>query len=305
MKLNRRKVHYIIRQKQKGVTTSKIALDMKVTRRRVQQIWKRYLETGCEPMLGANLGRPRKTSDEREAAAVREAYAQYGLGARMLEDILRKEYKMGISHNKIHMYLKADGLAGEDPKKQRRRKWVRYEREHSMSAGHIDWHVAKSSDVKVCVVMDDASRMILAGGEFQEINTENSKLVIDQLVERYWWLCPMRELIMDHGSEFGAHRVREDGTWNGGFKEHIELYGIKPILARVKHPQTNGKLERWFYEYQRHRPRFGSFDEFIHWYNNRPHGSLDFERRETPIMAFSRKMTLEAYYQIGHRLFGL
>jgi putative transposase len=31
-------------------------------------------------------------------------------------------------------------------------------------------------------------------------------LVIDQLVEKYWWLCPMRELILDHCSEFGAHR---------------------------------------------------------------------------------------------------
>jgi putative transposase len=37
------------------------------------------------------------------------------------------------------MYLKAQGLAQEDEKKQKRRKWVRYERKHSMSAGHIDW----------------------------------------------------------------------------------------------------------------------------------------------------------------------
>ncbi len=26
---------------------------------------------------------------------------------------------------------------------------------------------------------------------------------------------------------------------------HIVNLGIKPILARVKHPQTNGKLEKW------------------------------------------------------------
>ena len=23
----------------------------------------------------------------------------------------------------------------------------------------------------------------------------------------YWWLCPIRELIMDHGTEFGGYRV--------------------------------------------------------------------------------------------------
>jgi len=43
---------------------------------------------------------------------------------------------------------------------------------------------------------------------------------------------------MDHGSEFGAHK------WEGQFKTHLEEHGIKPILARVKHPQTNGKLEK-------------------------------------------------------------
>jgi hypothetical protein len=54
-----------------------------------------------------------------------------------------------------------------------------------MSAGHIDWHEWDGTDVKVCVILDDASRMVLAGGEFAEINTENSKLIIDQLVFRF------------------------------------------------------------------------------------------------------------------------
>jgi hypothetical protein len=191
-----------------------------------------------------------------------------------------KVFKICISHNCIHMYLKVAGLAHEDPKKQKRLKWVRYERKHSLSAGHIDWHESGWSDLKVCVIIDDASRMILAGGEFMNINTENSKLVVDELVERYWWLCPMRELILDHGAEFGAHRIHEDGKWDSEFKRHLEKHGIKPILARVKHPQTNGKLERWFGEYKRHRLAFSSFEEFQEWYNNRPHGSLEFEHLE-------------------------
>jgi len=170
---------------------------------------------------------------------------------------------------------------------------------HSLSAGHIDWHESGWSDLKVCVIIDDASRMILAGGEFKNINTENSKLVVDELIERYWWLCPMRELILDHGTEFGANRVREDGKWDSEFKKHIERHGIKPILARIKHPQTNGKLERWFGEYQRHRLAFSSFEEFKEWYNNRPHGSLEFEHLETPEQAFRRKMRQEMYLPLA------
>ena len=305
MKLNRRKVHWIIRQKLKGASSKEIARDMKVSRRRIEQIWKYFQENRREPIIGDGVGRPRKSYDETEASIVKDAYQQFRFGARMLEVVIKKVYKTKIPHNRIHMYLLSQGLSVQDPKKQKRRKWVRYEREHSMSAGHIDWLEDDQTGLKVCVILDDASRKILAGGEFPSINTENSIHVIDQLVENYWWLCPMRELIMDHGSEFGAHRIHEDGSWDGNFKQHLEKYGIKPILARVKHPQTNGKLERWFQEYRRHRSAFSSFDEFIEWYNNRPHGSLDFERLETPEQAFRRKMPLEAYFGMGHKLFGL
>jgi putative transposase len=62
-----------------------------------------------------------------------------------------------------------------------------------MSAGPIDRHKWDGTDIKVCVILDDASRMVLAGGEFSEINTENSKLVIDQLADKVWCPCPMRE----------------------------------------------------------------------------------------------------------------
>jgi len=94
------------------------------------------------------------------------------------------------------MYLKASGLAQDDPNKKKRRKWVRYERKHSLSAGHIDWHERDGTRIKVCVILDDASRMILAGGEFDmlmtlvfsslddrrgTINTKNSKKLVDQM----------------------------------------------------------------------------------------------------------------------------
>jgi putative transposase len=125
------------------------------------------------------------------------------------------------------------------------------------------------------------------------------------MVWNYWWLCPMRELIMDHGTEFGGNRILENGNSNSRFRKHLKGLGIKPIMARVKHPQTNGKLEKWFDTYRRFRKDFDFLREFIEWYNDRPHGSLDFNRLETPNQAFMRKMPQEAFFGIGHRLFGL
>ena len=303
--MNKRRVHWLILQKRKGVASKDLATIMELSRRRVEQVWKYYLDTGQELSVGKKMGPPRKPFNAKEAEIVKEAHDRFKYGARMLESIIRKVYKVRISHNRIHMYLLTADLAGIEPNKQKRRKWVRYERKHSMSAGHIDWHEDERTGIKVCVVEDDASRKILAGGEFSEINTHNSMLILNRLVEDYWWLCPLRELIMDHGSEFGAHRINEDGTWTSEFKKCLEEHGIKPILARVKHPQTNGKLERWFGTYRKFRWDFDSFEEFIDWYNNRPHGSLDFDRLETPDRAFWRKMPLEAIFGVGHRLFGL
>jgi putative transposase len=55
---------------------------------------------------------------------------------------------------------------------------------------------------------------------------------------------------MDHGSELGAHRVHENGSWNGSFKQHLEKHGIRPILGRIVHPQTNGEVGTVFQRIQ-------------------------------------------------------
>jgi putative transposase len=58
-------------------------------------------------------------------------------------------------------------------------------------------------------------------------------------------------------------------------------------------PQTNGKIERWFLEYRRHRWKFDAAYAFAVWDNNRVHGALDLEYFETPNEAFIRKMRSE------------
>ncbi len=75
-----------------------------------------------------------------------------------------------------------------------------------MSEGHINWYDSGFNNTKFCAILGDASRKILVAGEFQREDTYNSILLVDQMVERYGDILPMRELIMDNGSQFGAHR---------------------------------------------------------------------------------------------------
>ena len=59
-------------------------------------------------------------------------------------------------------------------------------------------------------------------------------------------------------------------------------------MARVKHPQTNGKIEKWYHTYEKSRKSFDDFDKFLDWYNStRYHESLDEKHYlQTPEDAF-------------------
>jgi len=58
----------------------------------------------------------------------------------MLKPVIIGNIRFRMSHNRIRMCLKHEGVAQDDEKKQKRKNWVRYEIEHSLSAGHIYWH---------------------------------------------------------------------------------------------------------------------------------------------------------------------
>ncbi|KAF5430699.1 hypothetical protein C5S36_12450 [Candidatus Methanophagaceae archaeon] len=54
----------------------------------------------------------------------------------------------------------------------------------------------------------------------------------------------MRKLILENGSQFGAHRRGYNKEWDSRFKRHVESLGIKLIPTSIKHPQTNGREDR-------------------------------------------------------------
>ena len=129
-KLTPAKIRWIIREKERGeLTTEQIARIQRITPRRVNQLWREYRDTGELPIL-KEPGRPPKPITADQIRAVLEAYNKYRLGACMLERILEEEFGVKMSHNKIHRVLRQHGLAKREPKKAKRRKWVRYERKH-------------------------------------------------------------------------------------------------------------------------------------------------------------------------------
>ena len=227
-------------------------------------------------------------------------------GAVTLRLYITKRYNKKLPYNKIHKYLLEKGVSQEDGKKKRQRKYCRYERDHSFSLVHLDWHDSKFVDGKyVSVVEDDASRLILCGGEFdneESINNINlMKHAIKIAYEKY--SAVIREANSDKGTQFYNSKLNNDGTRSlSEFEKFLDKKEIKHILSRIKHPQTNGKQERWFRTYEENRHKFKSFNEFTNWYNNKIHLGLNRKEGVTPNEAVINKLPPESILGLFFRL---
>jgi len=285
MKLTKLKLIETLRVLNEGSSKYQARKIAGITKQRVYQVWKEYNLNHQIPAIGRNAGRPTKTLDAEEINLVREAWKKYRVSADTLQRLILRDSNQKIGHNRIHKILLILGFAKKKNKKDiRKKEWIRYERRHSLTAVHIDWHYDCTN--WIFAVIDDASRKLLALLETSSATTEFSIQGMEEAQKQ----GKIKQCISDHGAQFISNL---DG--DSKFKAYLKFQGIKQILCRIKHPQSNGKVERWFETYDKHRHAFASKEEFMTWYNEiRPHRSLRFEELETPQNAFIRKMKTEA-----------
>ena len=286
MKLTRGKLIETIRKKNQGWTTYQARKIADISIRRVNQVYGQYLISGEIPEIGIKNGRPKKPIEEWEVQTIKEAFVKYSVSASALMKLIERDYGKHINHNRIHVILLILGMAKKKDKKDIRKKdWIRYERRHSLTAVHIDWYYYAPMQLWVFAVLDDASRKLLALVECKSPKTEASIEGMKEAMKH----GKIKQCISDHGSQFISN-IGGDSR----FKEFLDSNGIKQILCKIKHPQSNGKVEKFFDLYQNKRILFKTKEEFTVWYNEvRPHRSLNFEVLETPQQAFERKMKAE------------
>jgi len=286
MKLTKAKLIETIRRKNQGWTTYQARKVAGISIRRVNQVWKQYQLTGEVPEIGKNNGRPKRSIEEWEIQTVKEVFLKYSVSASVLMKLIERDYNKHINHNRIHRILLSLGMAKKKSKKDIRKKdWIRYERRHSLTAVHIDWYYYTLMQLWVFAVLDDASRKLLALIECRSATSESSIEGMQEALKH----GKIKQCISDHGTQF----IKQEGM-DSRFRDFLVENNIKQILCRIKHPQSNGKVEKFFDLYQNKRILFKTKEEFIVWYNEvRPHRSLKFEILETPQQAFIRKMKAE------------
>ena len=296
-KLDESKVRWIISQKRKGTANSRIAEAMGISVRWVKKLCARYGSTSTEKIVyPLPMGRPRDSMPgRREHSAVLTARRENHVGAVRLHKRIAESTGMNIPYNRIHRILRDEDLASEQPKKSRRRKWVRYERTHSNSLWHTDYKLLDDGRWFLCYE-DDASRFVTGYGMFEHATTENALAVLDEAMRNHG---KPASIMTDRGSQFYANASEAKRKGASEYEKRLVELGIRQILAGVRHPQTNGKLEKLHGELQRKLPEFEAImmrksdpvDLFMRWYNyDRPHMSLGRDGEETPAEAFVRKM---------------
>ena len=311
-KLDESQVKWILAEKRKCTCNRVIAETMNVSVRWVQALWARYRDDQ-NVVYPYPMGRPENgLPGRREHAAVLSARTNMHLGAARIESDIEAGVGIHIPHNTIHKILIDSGEAKEERKKKQQRKWVRYEREHSNSMWHTDYKQLDDGRWFIAY-QDDASRFITGYGVFGHATTENAIAVLKEAVRNHG---KPASVLTDHGSQFYANASEVKRKGDSEYEKKLVELEINQILARVNHPQTNGKLERLHGELQRKLHEFEDVAgppgtacpvggqkieadpvaRFVRWYNyRRHHDSLDTDIRETPAQAFIRKMPVEDY----------
>ena len=281
MKLNSNDIDKIVKRKKKGLNSSFIAKQFDISKRRVNQIFKQYNKLGSNPILKTQGRKPERVYSDSFEKKILSLNSSLGYGANYIAQYLRIKENIKIANNYVHSVLLANNKAVPNPKKQRRRKpWIRYEKDWSLDMVHMDWHYNSNLQLWMCAVLDDKSRKILCGGEFRTEEAKHNISLFKQAFKKYLHIRPISVCLTDRGSQFYANKQEGKQQGISEFQKCLAKLNVKHSLCRYKHPQTNGKFEKWNHTYELHRHKFDSYGEFIDWYNNRPHGSLDFQTPE-------------------------
>jgi putative transposase len=271
-KLTYKKRIWIVRQMLKGVSTKDVAQAQKISLSMARRILKTYQAYGLHGLKDHKTGRP-ETSLNPKAEELIFDQRRYGYGACRIEDILRTK-GFNISHRQIEKLLLRNGLVEPNIKKQKPRKWVRYELPNPNDLWHTNWTYDPFTQLNLGVFIDDRTRLITSARLFRQTTSENAISLLQQGIDCFG---KPKAVMTDHGSSYYSNKASPNQQ-NTRFRIALDALGIKHWVARVNRPQTNGKVERFFLTYKTEYATgcFANVHDFIKHYNEvRLHMSLN------------------------------
>ena len=242
-------------------------------------LWlKRYEESGVAGI--AELSRrprhsPERTSAELEGRVVQVRKQYPDWGARKLKVVLGRE-KVQLTHSTIQRILSRYDLIR---KQDRHRPAVRrFERSAPNELWQMDFKGPKDWNPVIgpLSVLDDHSRYLTV---LQAVGSTRAELVREQLESAFTECGVPDAMLMDHGVPWWSEAAPTGVTW---LTIWLMKQGIRLHWSGYRHPQTQGKVERFHGELERAwQLRVGADDrqpwlDGYRWEHNhvRPHEAL-------------------------------
>ena len=278
-KLNEKKRKWIINQFMIGRSATSISRIQGISRQFVYTLSAKYKKDGVKAYKIKKAGRPKYDLNQKFVSRVIDIRKRDDYGSLKIHFVLKKD-GFNISQHIIQRILDEQGLTDPCEKLRGKRKYVRYQWPISDYMWHVDWTTYKGK--LYCAFIDDRSRKIMASGEFNNATTNNTKFVLYQAMLDNK-TCPAI-ILSDKGAQFYANK--HDKTGKKGlseFEKELQELGIDFWTSRRNHPQTNGKMEKWFDTLKKRKKRHPeeSLQNFVKWYNDeRIHHALDYKTPE-------------------------
>ena len=282
MEVQQQRVEFVIRAAAGKETMSGLCREFGISRTTGYEWLRRYR---ARPELGQLREKsrrphrsPRRTPAQQEQRVV-ELWQRWGWGARKLANLLERQGRP-LPWITVHRILRRHGLVDSSAAGQRAPQ--RFEREEPNQLWQMDTkgpYRLEKGHCHALSILDDHSRYAVGLYALRGLRAHEVHGCLVQTFKRYG--LP-QAMLMDHGTPWWSTTNARGLTW---LSVALIEPGIELLYGRIRHPQTQGKVERFqrtLGEGLRHRGRprewsqWGSlFEEFRSEYNQvRPHEAI-------------------------------
>src|ERR1700685_638710 len=241
MDVEEQKVRFVVAATRPGKSFTALCQEFGISRP-TGCLWrKRYQELGLAGIAEHGLlprQSPERTRPEMEQQVVEMRQRYPDGGARKLQLLLARE-EVELTRSTIHRILVRHGLVRDHDRHAQAT--GRFERSAPNQLWQMDFKSPKGWNAAIgpLSVLDDHSRYLLV---LQAVWSTRAELVREQL-QTAFTRCGMPEaMLMDHGIPWWSATAPTGAT---GFTVWLMKQGIRLHWSGFRHPQTQGKVERF------------------------------------------------------------
>jgi transposase InsO family protein len=193
-------------------------------------------------------------------AEVKRAHPEYGV-RRVRDELWRKE-ALSLTETTVRRMLRELGFVADTPDGMGGREHPvrRFERAAPMEMWQTDiftFLLRKHERVYVAAFLDDHSRFVVS---WAAAHQQKANLVMEALSRGIGKHGVPKEVLSDRGRQYK--------NWRGetGFEAELRRQGIRHVLSRPQHPETLGKIERFWktlWDEFLSRTVFADFEDFL------------------------------------------